>query len=104
MFAAVAALVAVGVDAPRAPQQAGDAGQPNCIDVRGEVRYGAIGYDHIVHLKNVCEETYHCQVRTDVNPEPIVAIVPPHLEVEVVTFRGSPARVFVPYVTCALEK
>jgi hypothetical protein len=106
MFAGIAPTF--GVHSPCAPHAGEDAGAddapddtvPDCVEVRGEVRYGALGYDHIVHLKNVCELPYVCSVKTDVNPEPIEVTVPPHQEVEVVTVRGSPARVFVPYVTC----
>ena len=91
--------LALGGPAPAAPDATDDGGVA-CVEVRGEVRYGALAYDHIVHLKNVCDVAFLCTVKTEVNPQPIVVTVPARQEVEVLTFRGSPARVFVPYVTC----
>lgn len=82
----------------RADAAVGDA--DSCVRVRGEVRYGALGYDHVVHLDNQCVRAFSCTITTNVNPTPIHAGVPPYRKVEVVTFRGSPARVFVPHVTC----
>ena len=73
------------------------------VEVRAEARYGALGYNHIVHLKNLCDWQELCSVATDVNPSPVQAAVPPHVEVEVLTFRGSPATAFVPRVTCRPE-
>lgn len=100
-FASVTlALGRASPGAQDATEDAGDAGTQACVEVRGEVRYGALAYDHIVHLKNVCDVAFLCTVKTDVNPQPIVVTVPARQEVEVLTFRGSPARVFVPYVTC----
>lgn len=98
VLALVAAMVAVGVDAPH--QSSAADGGADCVKVRPEVRYGALGYDHIVHLRNVCDHTYQCAVKTNVNPQPIDVAVPARFEVQVVTFRGSPAREFVAYVDC----
>jgi hypothetical protein len=77
---------------------------PACIAVRAEARYGAAGYNHIVYLTSSCAKTYVCAVSTDVNPEPTTVTVPPGRTVDVVTFLGSPARVFVPKVSCAPAK
>jgi hypothetical protein len=72
-----------------------------CVDAWGESRYRS-GYDHIVHLRNRCQKTVLCRVWTNVNPEPIEGTVAPGEEREVLTFRGSPAREFVPKVDCKL--
>jgi len=77
---------------------------PACIAVRAEARYGAAGYNHIVYLKSSCTKTYVCAVSTDVNPQPTTVTVPPGRTVDVVTFLGSPATVFVPKVDCAPAK
>jgi hypothetical protein len=74
--------------------------QQACIRVRAEARYAALAYNHIVHLTNMCDAAQVCTVTTNVNPTPIEAAVPGHREVEVLTFRGSPAREFTPTVTC----
>jgi hypothetical protein len=73
-----------------------------CVEAHGEVVYGALGYDHYVSLKNSCDRAFSCTVRTDVNPQPIDVVVPPMQTVSILTFRGSPARVFTPYVTCSV--
>jgi hypothetical protein len=76
---------------------------PTCVRAWPEARYRPYGYDHIVHIHNACTETAACVVSTDVNPEPILATVPPTEEVEVLTFAGSPARTFTPNVWCQLR-
>lgn len=75
---------------------------PHCIQIKPEARY-ILGYDHLVHITNQCETTAHCQVSTDVNPAPQAVTVAPRKTETVLTFRGSPARVFVPHVACTLE-
>lgn len=75
---------------------------PACVSAWGEARYGNAGYDHIVHIKNRCEKTVLCRVTTNVNPDPVEGTVAPREEREVLTFRGSPAREFVPKVDCRL--
>jgi hypothetical protein len=77
---------------------------PACITVRAEARYGAAGYNHIVYLTSTCEKAYVCAVSTDVNPQPTTVTVPPKRTVDVVTFLGSPATVFVPKVSCVPAK
>ncbi len=71
-----------------------------CLSVWGEVRYGNVGWHHIVHVKNNCDKAFTCDVSTDVNPQPQRVTVPPHQEVEVATFLDSPSRVFTPNVRC----
>jgi hypothetical protein len=72
---------------------------PGCVDVSFYVVYRS-GYDHIVHLANHCDRSSTCSVSTNVNPEPTLVGLAPRQELDVLTFRGSPARVFTPRVTC----
>lgn len=74
--------------------------EPACIDVWPEARYRNYGYDHIVHLLSRCEAEALCSVATDVNPDPVEVPVAAGAEIEVLTFRGSPAREFTPRVSC----
>ena len=101
------AAVAMGAVASYAPSRAAaeQAATPQapCVSVRAEVRYGAAGYNHIVVLTNVCERAQMCTVSTDVNPVPTETLVAPRSSTEVVTFLGSPARVFVPKVSCVAQ-
>jgi hypothetical protein len=91
---------------------AGDAGAqanppnevPECISVRGEARYGAYGYDHVVVVASRCEEVATCRVATDVDPAEVVVRVPAGATRETVTRRGSPSRAFTPRVGCELER
>jgi hypothetical protein len=65
-------------------------------------RYLGLGYNHIVHVADVCASAAECEVSTNVNPQPTHVSVPAGGEVEVNTFMGSPARVFVPKVECTM--
>jgi hypothetical protein len=76
---------------------------PACIEVRGEARYRAMGYDHWVFVKNDCDARAACDVATDVSPKPTSIVVEPGATEEVLTFRGSPARTFTPIVNCRLQ-
>lgn len=78
----------------------GTAAATPCVIARAEARWAAYGYNHIVHLENTCVEAHTCTVATDVNPAPQTVDVPGNGAVEVLTFRGSPARVFTPAVAC----
>jgi len=71
-----------------------------CVEFEPEVRYRNNGYDHVVHLRSRCDRRTICAVATDVNPTPVNVDVPPHEQVEVLTFRGSPAREFTPHLSC----
>ncbi len=78
-----------------------DAGR--CVAVWPEARYGAMGYNHIVHLRNACTRDAECAVTTNVNPQPVAAIVPARREVTVTTWLGSPAREFTPHADCHFQ-
>jgi hypothetical protein len=93
------AFLLAPVFAAGAPSKAAN---PECLGIWGEVRYRGFGYDHIVHVSNRCAQTAICDVSSDVNPTPQRVIVPVGQEVEVLTFRGSPSREFVPRVDCRL--
>ena len=74
-----------------------------CIRVKPEARYRGLGYNHIVHVANVCGSAAECDVSTDVNPTPQHISLPPGGQTEVTTFLGSPARVFTPNVACTMR-
>jgi hypothetical protein len=71
-----------------------------CVHYWPEARFRNYAYDHVVHLLSRCEERALCAVSSDVNPKPVLVEVPPGERVEVLTFRGSPAREFRPFVEC----
>lgn len=74
-----------------------------CVDFWPEVRFRNYGYDHIVHLLSRCDVRASCVVSSDVNPKATVVEVGPGEHVEVLTFRGSPAREFTPRVECRIR-
>lgn len=74
-----------------------------CIRFWAEARYAAYGYNHLVHVQNVCRAAATCVVTTDVNPEPQAVEVAPGGESVVNTFLGSPARAFTPQVKCTMH-
>ena len=76
---------------------------PDCVEVRAYVRWGASAYDHYVGLRSQCERPATCQVATNVNPEPQRVVLPAGAAVDVMTFRGSPAREHTARVACELE-
>jgi len=92
-----ALLGAAAISAAQLPARAKDL---VCVGVSAQVIYRAYGYDHIVHLVNHCDGDAACDVSTDVNPEVTHVLVPVNTSVDVLTFRGSPARVFTPRVSC----
>lgn len=82
-------------------KQGANAQKPGgCVDVTTRARFASVGYDHIVTLKSACKKTMRCTVKTNVNPEPALVELAPGAEESVVTWRGSPARVFTPDVAC----
>jgi len=89
---------------PVAASDDDDDGSPTCIEHSGEARYGAYGYDHLVHLRNGCDVSASCRVSTDVTPEEQQVEVASGARVTVVTRRGSPARAFTPRVACELRR
>ena len=76
---------------------------PTCVHVTLSAPYRGIGYDHIVTIQNACLPTADCVVTTDVNPSPINVSVPRGETMDVLTWRGSPARQFQADVTCKLR-
>jgi hypothetical protein len=75
---------------------------PACVDIRAEARWQGSGYDHWVIIGNQCDRPVACDVATNVNSATLTVAVQPGQTSEVLTFRGSPARTFTPYVTCQL--
>lgn len=75
----------------------------DCVAWEPRVVYGALGYDHLVDLRNGCDRGARCAVHTDVNPTPQEVAVARGASTTVVTFRGSPARQFEATVRCTLE-
>jgi len=67
-----------------------------------EARYRAYGYDHIVHLRNDCQRNARCTISTNVNPKRLKVRVNSGERIEVLTYRGSPSRVFSARVACQL--
>jgi hypothetical protein len=100
MFLLFAATIAM-VHAEGAPLGEGDV--PDCITYRGEARYGALGYNHIVVITNGCPSDARCTVSTNAAPDPLSVRVPKGETKEVTTLLGSPAREFTPHVTCTLK-
>jgi hypothetical protein len=78
--------------------------QASCIKFWGETRYGAMAYNHVVHVANSCDTGADCSVSTDVNPQPQQIAVEARSSIEVMTFLGSPARTFKPNVRCAMRR
>ena len=102
---AVFGLIVAAASAP-AESPPADGGAPaakSCVKWTTEVRYRPYGYDHLVHLENGCDKPARCQVKTNVNPEPVEVRVAPKQSATVVTFQGSPAREFTAQVSCTLE-
>ena len=87
-------LAAAQYDDPNAPKK-------ECHEVRGEARYRALGYNHVVIVTNRCDKTISCEVWTSVDPTPRQSVeVPANSSVEVTTRLGSPAASFSAYAEC----
>ena len=71
-----------------------------CVHWETEARWSGYAYNHLVHLDSACEKTMRCSVTTDVNPDPVTAVVKPGKKETVTTFLGSPASEFSASVTC----
>jgi hypothetical protein len=93
---AVASIARADSSAPVKPTQ------KSCIQFWGEARMQAYGYNHIVHVRDLCDAAADCSITTDVNPEPTRLVVAGHSEGEINTYLGSPARVFTPTVVCTM--
>ena len=103
LLALACLLAAALVDAPEgahAQPAAAEGQRPECVAVRAEARMQAYGFDHVVTVTNGCEAQVTCRVSSDVNPAPSTQRLDPRARVEVVLWRGSPARTFVPRVDC----
>lgn len=85
------------------PVSAAAEGRPSCIELRQHVRYRGYGYDHVVGLHNHCAAAAQCTVRTDASPQAIEARIEAGDKVELLTFKGSPARSFQAQVDCTLD-
>ena len=85
------------------PVRADETGDhPACIEVSGQARYGAFGYDHIVTVRNGCERTATCSVTTSVNTRAVRVNVAAGASADVVMWRGSPASEFAARADCTL--
>jgi len=73
----------------------------NCYDVRGEARYAALGYNHVVIVTNRCKVALDCEVWTDVDPTPRIPLtVGPESSGEKTCRINSPARGFKAFGEC----
>lgn len=97
------ASVALAMSSPEGALEAqkDDGSVANCYNVRGEARYGALGYNHVVIVTNRCEMTLECQVWTDVDPKPRLKLTLGPKATEERTARiNSPARGFKAFGEC----
>ncbi len=100
------ALFVLFVALPGAPSSAKDDpnSMKNCYHVRGEARYGALGYNHVVIVTNKCDLTLKCEVWTDVDPSPRIPLtVGPNATEEATCRINSPARGFKAFGECKKE-
>lgn len=96
---------ALASEAPATSQEKGPrprSALPACIFVRASARPTVGGYNHWVFIDNNCDKPAACDVTTNINPNTMTVAVKPGTTAHVLTFRASPARKFVPYVTCTL--
>ena len=103
-------VLALGVLASNAPLAA-DKGKDkdpeslDCYDVGGQARYGALGYKHVVMVRNRCSVTLQCKVWTDVDPKPQLSLtVQPGETGEQICRVNSPARSFKAFGECKKAK
>ena len=99
----VGVMLLCGLGAPAGAQD--DAKTPpkkvaGCVEVTTEAAFASVGYDHIVTLKSTCKKPMLCSVKTDVNPDATSVQLDAGETQSVVTWRGSPARVFRADVSC----
>lgn len=78
-----------------------NAAKKDCYEVRGEARYRALGYNHVVIVTNLCDKALSCQVWTNVDPSPRQSLqVAAKVSAEITTRLGSPAASFSAYAEC----
>ena len=97
-FSVVVALALAVAHGSRAADSA-----DTCVRFWAEAHYGALGYNHLVHVANSCSADAECDVSTDVNPDAQKVTVAAKSETVVTTFMGSPARAFKPRVKCVMR-
>jgi hypothetical protein len=100
---AAALLLGLLVALALAPRASAADSPDSCVRFWGEARYGALGYNHLVHIANSCAAPAECKVSTDVNPDEQDVVVAGRSQVMVSTFLGSPARTFTPHVKCTMH-
>jgi hypothetical protein len=100
LWALPASWLASAEGQAKPPSKAAPPAAATCVDVRGEARYAGLGYDHLVHLTSRCTQRVACNVKSNVNPEAQGVELAPSESTTVVTWRGSPAREFVPIASC----
>lgn len=74
--------------------------RPECVRAEAIARFGAMAFDHWVHLENTCGRPVTCTVFTDVNPVPVEVALSSGASHDVATFHGSPASAFTATVNC----
>jgi hypothetical protein len=74
--------------------------RPECVHADAIARFGAMAFDHWVHLENTCGRPVTCTVFTDVNPVPVEVPLASGATHDVATFHGSPASAFTATVNC----
>lgn len=100
LFVALFVLAMVVPEAPLSADHDAES-MKNCYNVRGEARYGALGYNHVVIVTNRCEVTLKCEVWTDVDPTPRLPLtVGPNGTAEATCRLNSPARGFKAFAEC----
>ena len=75
--------------------------QRGCVVVRATARYASAGYNHIATTENACTRPVHCELWTDVDPEPEhVVELEPRASEDTVFRLDSPAYAFVVHYRC----
>jgi hypothetical protein len=75
---------------------------PACVHYSAQAVLTAVGYNHVVYIKNACTETAECEITTSANQVSIDVDVPAKKTRAVITYRNSPARIFDVRVKCRL--
>ena len=100
VFSAAISAAALLIDSVADAEGSEDAPAKECVLVHTEAPYVPYGYNHIVVLKNTCDTTMRCEVKTDVNPKIQIVSLAVGEEKRITTFVGSPSRTFTPTVNC----